>query len=150
MSDDAPAGEYPMGVARPRVRLDAVNRPFWTGGGEGRLLICRCRDCAAFIHPPQPMCRACWSDDVGPEAVSGRARVQSYTVNHQPWAPGMKVPFVIARVALEDAPGVILTTNIVGCAPETVSIGQQVQVVFEEQDGIFYPLFEPTDTRSGS
>jgi uncharacterized OB-fold protein len=54
----------------------------------------------------------------------------------------MEVPFVIARVALDDAPGVYLTTNIVGCAVDSVDFGDHVQVTFENQDDIWYPLFE--------
>jgi uncharacterized protein len=68
--------------------------------------------------------------------------IDTYTINHQKWAADMEVPFVIARVSLDDAPGVYLTTNIVGCPVETVDIDQPVQVIFEEQDGIWYPLFE--------
>ncbi|WP_367186100.1 hypothetical protein [Novosphingobium sp.] len=51
----------------------------------------------------------------------------------------------MARVALDDAPGVYLTTNIVGCPVEAVDIDDRVRVVFEEQDGIWYPLFEKVD-----
>jgi uncharacterized OB-fold protein len=54
----------------------------------------------------------------------------------------MEVPFVIARVRLDDAPDVVLTTNIVGCPVDAVDLDDPVQVVFEEQDGIWYPLFE--------
>jgi uncharacterized protein len=68
--------------------------------------------------------------------------VDTFTVNFQKWAPDMEVPFVIARVALDDAPGVYLTTNIVGCPVASVDIDDKVKVVFEEQDGIWYPLFE--------
>ena len=131
-----------MTVRRPRPRLDADNRAFWTGGAEGRLQIMKCNDCATFIHPPRPVCRACLSENVVPHAVSGQGTIDSYTINHQPWAKGMDVPMVIARVALDDAPGVILTTNIVNCPVDAVDIDDKVQVVFEEQDGIFYPLFE--------
>lgn len=131
-----------MTVRRPRPRLDADNRAFWTGGAEGRLQIMKCNDCATFIHPPRPVCRACLSENVAPHAVSGQGTIDSYTINHQPWAKGMDVPMVIARVALDDAPGVILTTNIVNCPVDAVDIDDKVQVVFEEQDGIFYPLFE--------
>jgi uncharacterized protein len=49
---------------------------------------------------------------------------------------------VIARVRLDGVPGVYLTTNIVGCGPEDVKFDDKVRVTFEEQDGIFYPLFE--------
>ena len=70
------------------------------------------------------------------------AKVESFTVNHQAWAKDMEVPFVIARVRLDDAPGVILTTNIVNCPVDAVHYDDHVRVMFEEQDGIFYPLFE--------
>ena len=129
-------------MRRSRPRLDSDNRAFWTGGAEGRLNIMKCAECGTFIHPPRQICRACLSENVAPQAVSGRGTVDSYTVNHQRWAQDMEVPFVIARVRLDDAPDVILTTNIVNCPVDSVSIGDQVRVVFEEQDGIFYPLFE--------
>lgn len=131
-----------FGVPRPRPRLDADNRAFWTGGGEGRLMICRCGDCGIWLHPPQPVCRSCWSENVGPQPVSGRGVVDSFTVNHQAWMPGLEVPFVIARVALDDAEGVCLTTNIVNCPVDEVAVGDAVRVIFEEDDGIFFPLFE--------
>ncbi|TXC70258.1 DNA-binding protein [Sphingomonas ginsenosidivorax] len=127
---------------RSRVRLDNDNRAFWTGGADGKLNIARCGDCGGFIHPPREVCRHCLSDKVAPFAVAGTGVIDSYTVNHQAWAKDMPVPFVIARVALDDAPGVYLTTNIVGCPVEDVDIDDRVRVVFEEQDGIWYPLFE--------
>jgi hypothetical protein len=54
----------------------------------------------------------------------------------------MEVPFVIARVRLDDAPEVIVTTNIVNGPVEAVDIDDPVRVLFAEQDGIWYPLFE--------
>lgn len=131
-----------MNPPRPRPRLDAVNRPFWTGGEDGKLNICKCGDCGEFTHPPQPLCRHCHSENVAPEAVSGTGVVATYTINYQPWAPGLEVPFVIARVRLDDAPDVIVTSNIVNCPVEDVSFGDAVRVTFEEQNGIWYPLFE--------
>ena len=131
-----------MAWRRSRPRLDKDNRAFWTGGAEGKLNIARCGDCGMFLHPPRELCRGCLSEDVAPVAVSGRGVVDTYTVNHQAWAKDMEVPFVIARVRLEDAPGVYLTTNIVNCPVDAVDIDDPVRVVFEEQDGIWFPLFE--------
>ncbi len=37
-----------------------------------------------------------------------------------------------------------LTTNIVGCDPDDVHIGQEVSVRFEQHDDVWLPLFEPT------
>jgi uncharacterized protein len=127
---------------RSRVRLDPQNRAFWTGGSEGMLYIVKCNDCGGFVHPPKEVCRHCQSENVAPFAVSGKGTVDTYTVNHQKWAPDMEVPFMIARVKLDDAPGVYLTTNIVNCPVDAVGIDDPVQVVFEEQDGLWFPLFE--------
>jgi uncharacterized OB-fold protein len=129
-------------MPRPQPRLDSDNRPFWTGGEVGELRILRCQDCGTFIHPPRPVCRDCLSDNVAPEAVAGTGVVDTFTVNHQKWYPGLDVPFVIARVALDGAPGVYLTTNIIGCPPEEVDIGDRVRVTFEQQGDAWLPLFE--------
>jgi acetyl-CoA acetyltransferase len=39
-----------------------------------------------------------------------------------------------------------LTTNVVGCEPDEVAIGQEVQVHFEQHEDVWLPLFEPTGT----
>jgi uncharacterized OB-fold protein len=127
---------------RPLPRLDADNRAFWTGGKDNELRLMRCQDCAMFIHPPRPVCRYCLSENVSPEAVAGPGIIDTFTVNYQKWHPAMEVPFVIARVAVDGAPGVILTTNIVGCAVDAVDVGDRVRVVFEQQDDVYLPLFE--------
>jgi len=79
---------------------------------------------------------------VAPEAVSGRGIVYSLTVNHQPWMPGLDVPYVIARVALDGVNDVLLTTNIVGDGALDVSIGDAVYATFEEQGGLWFPVFK--------
>jgi uncharacterized OB-fold protein len=79
---------------------------------------------------------------VAAEAVVGTGAVETFTINYQPWYPGLEVPFVIARVSLDGVPGVILTTNIVGSPPEAVDFGDRVRVKFEQQGEIYFPLFE--------
>ena len=76
------------------------------------------------------------------DTAPGTGAVETFTINHQAWAPGLEVPFVIARVRLDGVPGVYITSNIVGCAVEDVHFDDPVRVVFEQQDDIFYPLFE--------
>ncbi|MEY2926232.1 MAG: hypothetical protein RL367_709 [Pseudomonadota bacterium] len=131
-----------MNIPRPRPRLDADNRAFWTGGAEGKLNIMQCKDCAGFIHPPRELCYHCLSENVAPTAVSGTGIIDTYTINYQAWAKDMEVPFVIARVKLDGVPGVYLTTNIIGSPVDQVDIDDRVRVVFDEQDGIWFPLFE--------
>jgi uncharacterized OB-fold protein len=104
----------------------------------------RCNDCETMIHPPYPVCRNCLSENVAPQAVPGTGEVHSVTINYQKWNPALEVPYVIARVAIDGAPGVLLTTNIVGCPVEAVQIGDRVRVTFEQQGEIYFPLFEKT------
>ncbi|MFD2430043.1 Zn-ribbon domain-containing OB-fold protein [Sphingobium scionense] len=60
------------------------------------------------VHPsPREICRHCQSEHVGPHAVAGTGAVDTYTINYQAWAKDMEVPFVIARVRLDDVPGSI-------------------------------------------
>jgi uncharacterized OB-fold protein len=131
-----------MGAPRVLPRLDAENRFFWTSGADGTLRLLRCQDCRTYIHPPRPVCRHCLSDRVAPEAVAGTGTVDTFTVNYQEWRPGLEVPYVIARVAIDGASGVYLTTNIVGCPVDAVDIGDRVRAKFEQHGEVYLPLFE--------
>lgn len=124
--------------------IDPSNEWFWTSGADGVLRIQRCDDCSTYVHPPVPICPACRGRASTPTVVSGRATVVGYTVNHHPFVPGMDPPYVVAIVAVEEALDVHLTTNIVGCDPDAVHIGQEVEVRFEHQDPAWIPVFTPT------
>ena len=131
---------------RPFRVLPAVlpeNEHFWMGGAEGELRFLRCAACGFWIHPPQPVCPQCLSSELGIEAVSGRATVFTYTVNWQPWLPNFDPPYVVAIVALPEQDDFRLTTNIVGCEPDDVFIGMEVEVEFEDYDGVGLPYFHP-------
>lgn len=130
---------------RPLPRLDSDNRFFWTSGGDGVLRFLQCGACATFIHPPRPVCPHCLSEEVKPAAVPGTGVIDTFTINHQKWRPDLEVPFIIARIAIDGAPGVILTTNIIGCAPDEVEFGDKVKVIFEQQNDVWIPLFEKVD-----
>jgi len=123
-------------------RVTDANRHFWQGGEHGRLQFQRCLDDGTWIHPPQPICPVCFGRNLGVDAVSGRAVVHCYTVNHKQWTP-VPVPYVIAVVELAEQPGLRLTTNIVGCEPGEVHTGMEVEVGFEHYDDVWIPLFHP-------
>lgn len=131
---------------RPLPVLDMDNRPFWTGGSGGELLIQGCRSCGYLIHPPTGFCPSCESRDVAPRAVSGRGTIVSLTVNHRAWYPDLPVPYVVALVTLAEQDDVQLVTNIVGCDPLRVRIGDKVRVCFERNEDVWVPLFTPDVT----
>jgi acetyl-CoA acetyltransferase/uncharacterized OB-fold protein len=131
-------------TTRPLPQLTPFNEWFWTSGADGQLRIEGCADCGKLVHPPTPICPACHSRNRERRLVSGRGTVIGFTVNQQQWLPDMAPPYVIANVALAEDPGVRLTTNIVGCDPDDVRVGHEVQVHFEQQDDVWLPLFTPT------
>jgi uncharacterized OB-fold protein len=134
---------------RPLPQPTLATAEFWTAGSDGVLRVLRCADCGAYTHPPLPRCRSCRGDRVALAAVSGRAVVAGFTVNHQQWLADFPPPYVIAVVALEEDDGVRLTTNIVGCPAADVRIGMAVRVVFEKAGDVYVPLFEPDPERAG-
>jgi acetyl-CoA acetyltransferase len=72
------------------------------------------------------------------------------TVNHQAWSPALDPPYSIAVVAIEEDPRIRLTTNITGCPPDEVHLGQRVLVHFLQQsDSVWLPLFSPTGDSDG-
>ena len=130
----------------PEVTDDTA--AFWEGGADGSLHIHRCGSCRTWFHPPAPVCPECLSRDVGAEASVGRATVEGYSINMQPWTPDMEVPYTVAVVSIDDAPGVQLTTRLVEVAPENVVVGMAVQVCFEHIEDIYLPLFRPVGASS--
>lgn len=129
---------------RPLPLVTEENEFFWTSGADGKLRLQECRSCASLIHPPAPVCRYCRSRDIGVRAVSGSATLAGFTVNHRFSLPGMPAPYVIAQVAIAEDPRVRLTTNIVECDPDRLELGQAVEVVFEQADDVWFPLFRPS------
>jgi uncharacterized OB-fold protein len=126
-------------------RITERNAHYWQGGRDGELRLQRCRQCGYYVHPPGVICPKCWSKDLVVEAVSGRAEVLTFSVNHQQWMPGLDVPFVLAIVRLVEQDDLRITTNVVNCRPEDVEIGMPVRVLFEPHvdEEVWIPLFEP-------
>lgn len=123
--------------------LTPENTAFWTGGGQGKLLIMHCDRCDHAIHPPELICPRCLSRQVSPRAAKGTGSIYSVTVNYQKWLPGMKVPYALAVVDLDGEAGVRITVQVVNTAPENVAIGDKVRMVFEPAgDDIWIPQVE--------
>lgn len=119
---------------------------FWTSGQDGKLRIQRCGTCGRYQHPPFPRCTQCGSEDVAPAEVSGRGRVATYTINHEPWYPGLPVPFVYAAIELAEQAQLYLFSNV-EVPPEDARIGLPVTVYFEQDDDVWLPQFRPETLR---
>ena len=70
--------------------------------------------------------------------------VYAYTIVRHPVVPALAsvVPYVIAVVDLDGAPGARLVGNVIDCPPESVLIGSKVAVVFDDiDDEVTIPRF---------
>jgi uncharacterized OB-fold protein len=129
---------------RPAPAITGRTAAFWGGGAVGELRIQRCQRCLWWLHPPLPMCPRCYGRELEPAAVAGTGTVYSFTVNRYQWTPSLEPPYVIAEVELDEQPGLLLLTSIVGC--DEVTIGMPVRVGFEtvgEDTAAWVPVFSP-------
>ena len=130
----------------PAPIVDPETRPFWEATAEGRLLLPRCEACGTAIWYPRSFCPACGSTDVAWLEASGRGTIYSFTINRMGRADLSEYrgvgPFVLAYVELEEGPRVL--TNVVGCDPDSLAVGQAVEVVFHDTgQGTALPRFRP-------
>lgn len=135
-------------IQHPLPYASWETRGYWEGAGRGELVLQRCGDCAVVQQRPRGVCATCLSSNIEHFVASGRGTVYTYTVTNQNQARGFAeaCPYVMAYVDLEE--GVRVLTNIVGCDPDSVSIGQAVVVDFatpEREDGEAFavPRFTP-------
>ncbi len=118
---------------------------FWDATRQERLLVQRCDDCDVAIFYPRDVCPTCLGTNLSWTESTGAATVYAVSVQHRPANPFMadRVPYAVALVDL--AEGVRMMTNVVGCDPESVTVGQAVTVTWEPlSDGRNLPLFTPT------
>jgi len=103
-------------------------------GGRRAAYCCiqHCSACDRFEFYPRPFCRQC----AGELHVAGRLRVEEPSIP-SPLCGRVRtppfdqlVPYVVALVDLDEGPRMM--TNVVDCAPDDVSIGQRVEVVFAD------------------
>jgi uncharacterized OB-fold protein len=129
--------------------LNAVNRPFWTGGATGELKVTRCTSCRRWVFPLASECPAC-GGSTRYDTTSGKGTVFSWTTNAHPFNPAVPLPYNISIVELAEQTGLRFTTNVVGCPPEEVHIGMPVRVQFEQHGEVFVPVFVPDTSQSAA
>ena len=123
---------FPEVMPLPSVTDDT--RPFWDACRRRELVVQRCTGCGAFRHPPSPVCWRCRRFPHEWARVSGRGTVFSFAVGHRAFMAELTehVPYTVVVVALDDAPGVRLVSNLIGPRAEEARIGLPVEVAFEE------------------
>jgi uncharacterized protein len=126
---------------------DANTAGWWAATEEHRLTIQECAACDRRQHPPRNLCRHCGDTErLRLVDASGRGEVDSYTVVHRAPTPDLEVPYVIARVRLDE--GVVLLTRLEGAEPDSWRIGDRVAVDWVDlSDGRALPIFVAAESR---
>ncbi len=102
---------------------------------EDRLLGLRCKQCGAYTVPPKKVCVECTSEDVEVVELSGKGKVQTFTVIRVS-PEGFTAPYLVGLVGLDEGPW--LMGNIVGVEPDQATldlIGQRVKLGHREIPG---------------
>jgi len=114
--------------------------PFWEGCRAEELRYQRCEACGLANFPPTEHCRQCLSAELCWKPSDGVGEIYSWTVVHRPVTPGFQPPYAPAIVTLDE--GYQMLTNVVGVAPEDLSIGMRVRVQFHAVgDDLTLPYF---------
>jgi uncharacterized OB-fold protein len=109
-----------------------VSAPFWQGCRTGELRYQRCPGCGESNFPPTEHCRYCLSAGLAWLPSSGVGEIYSWTVVYRPVTADFEPPYAPAIVTLDE--GYQMLTNIVGVAPEELTVGMSVQVQFHSVD----------------
>lgn len=131
---------------KPVPVLRGEERTYFEAAARHRLVYQRCDDCARAIFYPRTVCPTCLSERLSVVDSGGKGVVHSFTTNHRAGHPSFRgdVPYTLVLVDLEE--DVRVLADLVGCAPEDVSVGMPVQAVFDDvADDLTVPRFRPAD-----
>ena len=127
----------------PQPQSNADSKPYWDAARERRLVIRKCKACAAVHFMPRHLCPHCWSDQLEWIDAKGGGTVQSFSIVHRASDPAFaaRVPYVVAMIDLDEGPR--MCSNILGEDALGVRIGERVQLTFEDRgDGALLPQFQ--------
>jgi uncharacterized OB-fold protein len=137
-----------MPLERPLPATDLDSLPFWQACSHHELKLQRCDACGYYVYFPAPACRRCGSTKLTWTRLSGQGTVYTFVVVHHVVTPGFPPdqPYVVAWIELPEQAALRLLSNVVGCPPHSVYIGQKVAVSFEDvREGISVPVFTPVE-----
>ena len=122
--------EYRKPLPNPLHREASL--PFWEGAKRHELVMPRCKMCDRLFFYPREACPECLSPEIDWVKVSGRGRLHSFTVIHQPANPAFQedVPYIYAMIQLDEGPRMI--SNLVECPVEDARVDMPVVAVYDD------------------
>ena len=132
----------PEGMPEPVPSPDGLDAPYWEAARRHELVAQRCDACGGWQWGPEWICHRCLSFDVGWAPVPGAGRIYSWERVWHPVHPAVKkaVPYIVALVEFPQADGIRMIGNLVGDGTQEVTIGSEVEAVFEDHNGADPPF----------
>lgn len=124
---------------------------FWEGTRQGEIRFPKCRSCHRFHWYLCVLCPFCHSPNIEWQTVTSQPKVFTWTCVRWKLGPLFDIqgPYIVALVEFDEAPGLYLATNLIGCQPEEVHIGMPLEIVFQRvNDKVTMPLFRPRKSTS--
>ncbi len=110
---------------------------FWTNVNEGKLLLPRYKDTDQLFWYPRKISPFTLSGNIEWVQASGKGVIYTFSVMRR-----AEPQYVIAYVRLHE--GVTMMTNIVECDPDSLEVGQPVELLMQEsENGQKIPVFKP-------
>lgn len=130
--------------------IGAEERLKISSDGKAYLIGMKCNGCGEIIFPKAHICPNCSSEDVEEVVLSSKGKIWSYTIVYASYGIsvlGLIPPYAAAFVELPE--GAYVHTAIVGCDPDDVKIGMDVEMDIvtvgksEGKEDVAY-VFRPT------
>jgi uncharacterized OB-fold protein len=128
---------------KPLPVVDTETRPFWEAAKAHKFVLQQCVGCGKFVYYPRAICPYCHGDQLEWKDASGEGTIHTFTIARRPAGPAFKedVPYVIALIDLKEGPRML--SNIVTDDVDSVKIGQQVSVIYDDvTDEVTLPKFQ--------
>jgi uncharacterized protein len=134
---------------------DQESSAFWEGTRQKEIRFPKCRSCNKYRWYPTVLCPYCHSSEFDWVALKSQPKLYSWSVvkmDGPMWNVGKKTgngQRIVGVVEFEEAPDLLLATNIVDCLPEDLEVDMPLEVIFQKvNDLVTMPLFKPKKTKS--
>jgi len=130
------------GLPQPAATPDGLDAPYWQGLRDEQLLLQRCDACQHWQWGPEWLCHRCHHFELSFEPVSPQGVIYSFERVWHPVHPALREQgaYLVVLVELPQADSVRLVGNLLGDPEQSVSIGAQVEAVFEHHRDVDDPF----------
>jgi uncharacterized protein len=113
-------------------RITSVAKPYWEGlqKGEGEIRLQQCDRCKRFVFYPRNHCPYCAGRELLWKVVEESATLYTWTVAEVPVSAAFQ-HLVRPVLAVADLRGAHLPTTLIETDPQQITIGMQLQPVFD-------------------